>query len=50
MFNENSIVVRTWYGAVMSDVYPFEMVPNLSNLRDEVVKKLKKSGFDVDAA
>ncbi|MCG7345300.1 hypothetical protein MHZ92_14265 [Sporosarcina sp. ACRSL] len=49
MFNENSIVVRTWYSAVMSGVYPYSMVPDVSNLRDEVGKKLIQSGYDIEA-
>jgi len=48
MFNENSITVRTWYNAVMSGVYPYEMVPDLSNLREEVGKKLIQSGYEVE--
>lgn len=48
MFNENSIVVRTWVNAVLGGVYPYSMVPNASNLREEVGKKLIEAGYDIE--
>ena len=48
MLNENSIVVRTWFSAVMSGVYKYSQVPNLSNLREEVAKKLVAMGYDIE--
>jgi len=48
MLNENSIVVRTWFSAVMSGVYKYSQVPNLSNLREEVAKKLIAMGYDIE--
>jgi len=48
MFNENSSVVRTWFSAVLGGVYPYSMVPNISNLREEVGKKLIQIGYDIE--
>lgn len=48
MFNENSIVVKTWFTTVMAGVYKYKDVPNLSNLRDEVKKKLEQMGYDTE--
>ncbi|MDF1508900.1 hypothetical protein PZE06_12030 [Robertmurraya sp. DFI.2.37] len=48
MFNENSIIVKTWFTAVMSGVYKYRDVPNLSNLREEVAKKLIEMGYDIE--
>jgi hypothetical protein len=48
MFNENSIVVKTWFTAVMSGVYKYRDVPNLSNLRDVVKIKLEQMGYDIE--
>lgn len=48
MFNENSMLVRTWFGAVLAGTYPYSMVPNLSNLREEVGKKLIEIGYDIE--
>ena len=39
MFNESSVIVKTWVSLVMSGTYTQEQVPNLGNLR-EVVKKV----------
>lgn len=50
MFNENSIVVRTWFSAVLAGVYPYNMVPNLSNLRAVVGQKLTQIGYDIENA
>lgn len=47
MFNENSILVRVWFGAVLAETYTYPQVPNLSNLRDEVGKKLVEIGYDI---
>ncbi len=48
MFNENSMLVRVWFGAVLAGTYPFGMVPNLSNLKEEVGKKLIEIGYDIE--
>lgn len=48
MFNENSIVVKVWFTAVMAGTYTYEQVPNLFNLRDEVKKKLDQIGYNVE--
>ena len=48
MFNENSIVVKTWFTAVLSGVYKYSDVPNLLNLREEVGKKLTEIGYDIE--
>lgn len=48
MFNENSMLTRTWFGAVLAGTYPYSMVPNLSNLREEVGKKLTEIGYDIE--
>ncbi|MEK5215324.1 hypothetical protein [Psychrobacillus sp. FSL H8-0487] len=52
MFNENSVIVQVWFSAVLGGAYTYEKVPNLSNLRDEVGKKLTTMGYDIkeDAA
>ncbi|QKS71895.1 hypothetical protein FLK61_35090 [Paenalkalicoccus suaedae] len=47
MFNENSMLVRTWFSVVVSGAYTFEQVPVLFNLKDEVGKKLTVLGFDI---
>lgn len=36
MFNEKSIVVRTWVNLVKKGVYTMEQVPDLGNLREMV--------------
>lgn len=48
MFNENSMLVRTWFSAVLSGIYTYAQVPNLSNLREEVGKKLIQVGYDIE--
>ena len=48
MFNENSICVKVWFSAVLGGTYKFSDVPDLLNLRDEVSKKLKQMGYDVN--
>ena len=48
MFNENSMLVRTWFSVVLSGAYKFGDVPNLSNLRNEVKNKLVEVGYDVE--
>ncbi len=40
MFNENSVIVKTWVSLVLSGAYTREQVPNLSNLQDVVYKIL----------
>lgn len=50
MFNENSMLTRVWFGAVMAGTYPYRMVPDLSNLREEVGKKLTEIGYDIAEA
>lgn len=40
MFNENSVIVKTWVSLVLSGTYTREQVPDLSNLRDVVYSVL----------
>lgn len=48
MFNKDSMIVKVWFTAVLSGgVYTFKDVPNLSNLRDEVGKRLTEMGYDI---
>lgn len=48
MFNENSGLVKLWYMTVLSGVYKYSDVPALSNLREEVGKKLVEIGYDIE--
>nr|DAX88344.1 MAG TPA: hypothetical protein [Caudoviricetes sp.] len=41
MFNENSIIVKTWVNLVRNGTYPKESVPNISNLQEIVFEILK---------
>lgn len=36
MFNENSVIVKTWGSLVVAGTYTRDQVPNLSNLREVV--------------
>lgn len=36
MFNENSVIVKTWVELVRNGTYPKESVPNISNLQEIV--------------
>ena len=45
MFAEKSIVVKTWFTAVMSEVYQYSDVSKLSNLREQVILKLNEIGY-----
>lgn len=47
MFNENSGLVKIWFGAVLNDTYKYYQVPALSNLRVEVGNKLTDIGYDI---
>ena len=40
MFNENSVIVKTWVSLVLVGTYTREQVPDLSNLRDVVYSVL----------
>ena len=42
MFNENSMIVKTWASLVLAGTYTKEQVPNLSNLREMVSKAIEK--------
>ncbi|MEK5390222.1 hypothetical protein NSQ59_07530 [Margalitia sp. FSL K6-0131] len=48
MFNQDSICVKVWFTAVLAGTYKYEDVPNLSNLRDVVGKKLTEIGYDIN--
>lgn len=48
MFNSNSGLVKIWFSAVLAGTYKYSDVPNLSNLRDEVGKKLVEIGYDIE--
>lgn len=41
MFDENSIVVKTWVKAVRNGAKKIEDVPTISNLREVVVSIIK---------
>ncbi|MFT9848526.1 hypothetical protein [Aneurinibacillus sp. REN35] len=45
MFNEDSMLVKIWFSAVVSGTYRYDQVPNLSNLKEEVGKKLESMGY-----
>ena len=40
MFNENSVIVKTWVSLVIAGTYGRDQVPNLSNLQDVVYQIL----------
>ena len=40
MFNENSVIVKTWVSNTLVVTYTREQVPGLSNLRDVVYQVL----------
>ncbi len=40
MFNENSVIVKTWVSLVLAGTYTREQVPGSSNLRDVVYQVL----------
>lgn len=48
MFNADSVLVRVWFGAVMAGTYKFSQVPALSNMKEEVGKKLIEIGYDIE--
>ena len=41
MFNENSVIVKTWVELVRNGTYQKESVPNISNLQEIVFKVLE---------
>lgn len=41
MFNENSVIVKTWVNLVRNGTYKKENVPNISNLQEIVFKVLE---------
>ena len=45
MFNEDSKLVKIWFSAVLAGVYTKSQVPKLSNLQEEVYKKLNEIGY-----
>lgn len=48
MFNENSVLVKVWFGAVLAGTYKYAEVPKLSNLREQVKLKLDEIGYDTE--
>ena len=48
MFNENSGLVKLWFGAVMTGTYKYADVPNLSNLRDQGKTKVEEMGYNTE--
>lgn len=48
MFNEDSVVVKVWFTAVLSGSYSYSQVPDLFNLRDEVGEKLTEMGYNTE--
>lgn len=47
MFTGNSYIVKVWFTAVLTGTYTYAEVPDLSNLREEVGKKLTQIGYDI---
>ena len=43
MFNENSVIVKTWVELVRNGTYKKESVPKISNLQEIVFKILKEA-------
>lgn len=41
MFNENSVIVKTWVNLVRNGTYKKENVPNISNLKEIVFRVLE---------
>lgn len=41
MFNESSVIVKTWVELVRNGTYKKENVPNISNLQEIVFKVLE---------
>ena len=41
MFNEDSVIVKTWVSLVLAGTYTQEQVPNLSNLQSAVNKVIE---------
>lgn len=41
MFNENSVIVKTWVELVRNGTYQKESVPNISNLQEIVFRVLE---------
>ncbi len=41
MFNENSVIVKTWVELVRNGTYQKENVPNISNLKEIVFRVLE---------
>lgn len=41
MFNESSVIVKTWVELVRNGTYPKESVPNISNLQEIVFRVLE---------
>ena len=41
MFNENSVIVKTWVSLVKNGTYKKENEPNISNLQEIVFKVLE---------
>lgn len=42
MFNESSVVVKTWVNKVRSGEYTLDQVPRISNLKEMVISELNK--------
>lgn len=42
MFNEDSVIVKTWVSLVLAGTYTQEQVPDLGNLREMVSKAIEK--------
>jgi hypothetical protein len=41
VFNESSVIVKTWVELVRNGTYPKESVPNISNLQEIVFRVLE---------
>lgn len=45
MFNQDSAIVKFWYGLVMDKDKEFDDIPNLDNLKEQVKIKLNENNF-----
>ena len=45
VFTADSYLVKIWFSAVLAGVYTKSQVPKLSNLQEEVYKKLDEIGY-----
>ncbi|WP_197061369.1 hypothetical protein [Halobacillus sp. BBL2006] len=46
MFTDSSVIVKAWVTMVIAGTYQYQDVPNVSNLREVVERKLTQAGYD----